>query len=350
MARMHPPERSFLRALVSLVVLVVVATACSNSTPAAPNAAASVGGSDITMAQLATTAAVFQSLASLQQTTCGQVDGETDTPAAACNRFSLGAMIQFRMAETYADANAITVDDAKVQKALDAFEKNVGADVLSTQLAASGATLEDVRELVRLSLVQEAVAKAVTADQLGEPELQKRYQQQIADYTTLHVDHILVDSKAQAEQIYQQVTAPGSTLEDFQALAKKVSTDPNAKKDGGELTLPATQLGSEFSDAALQLKPGEISKPVHTQYGWHVIYMIDKQVTPFDQARDKIVSQASTKAFQDWVQSQAGEIQVDPSFGRFDPATLQVQRITSTDPSATQPPPSGAVNGASATP
>jgi hypothetical protein len=78
--------------------------------------------------------------------------------------------------------------------------------------------------------------------------------------------------------------------------------------------------------------------------------MIDKQVTPFDQARDKIVSQASTKAFQDWVQSQAGEVQVDPSFGRFDPSTLQVQRITSTDPSATQPPPSGAVNGASATP
>ena len=107
---------------------------------------------------------------------------------------------------------------------------------------------------------------------------------------------------------------------------------------------------SEFSDAALKLKPGEISKPVHTQYGWHVIYMIDKQVTPFAQARDKIVSQASTKAFQDWVQSQAGEIQVDPSFGRFDPTTLQVERISSTDPSATQPPPSGAVNGAPATP
>jgi parvulin-like peptidyl-prolyl isomerase len=194
------------------------------------------------------------------------------------------------------------------------------------------------------------VAKALAEGQLTDAQLQQQYQQSIGDYTTLHVDHILVDSKAQAEQIYQQVTAPGSTLEDFQALAKKVSTDPNAKKDGGELTLPASQLVSEFSDAALQLKPGEISKPVHTQYGWHVIYMIDKQVTPFDQARDKIVSQASTKAFQDWVQSQAGEVQVDPSFGRFDPATLQVQRITSTDPSATQPPPSGAVNGASATP
>jgi peptidyl-prolyl cis-trans isomerase C len=116
------------------------------------------------------------------------------------------------------------------------------------------------------------------------------------------------------------------------------------------LTLPASQLVSEFSDAALKLKPGEISKPVHTQYGWHVIYMIDKQVTPFAQARDKILQQVSTKAFQDYVQSQVGQIQVDPSFGRFDPTTLQVQRISSTDPSATQGPPSGAVNGAPATP
>ena len=127
-----------------------------------------MGGTDITMAQLASTAAVFSSIASLQQSTCGQTDGPTDTQAAACNRFSSGALIQFRMAETYAAANDITVDDADVQKTLDSFQKNVGADVLSTQLTASSATLDDVRELVRLSLVQEAVAKAVTADALGE--------------------------------------------------------------------------------------------------------------------------------------------------------------------------------------
>ena len=230
------------------------------------------------------------------------------------------------------------------------LQKNVGADTLHAQLTANGVTEDDVRELVRASLVQQQVAKALAQTQFTDAQLQQQYQQSIGDYTTLHVDHILVDSKAKAEEVYKQVTAPGSTLQDFQNLAKQVSTDPNAKKDGGELTLPASQLVSEFSAAALTLKPGEISKPVQTQYGWHVIYMIDKQVTPFAQARDKILQQASTKAFQDWVQTQVGEINVDPSFGRFDPTTLQVQRITSTDPSATQPTPSGAVNGAPATP
>ena len=333
-------------------MLVVLATACGKNTPAAHDAAASVGGSDITMAQLASTAAVFSSIASLRQSTCGQTDGPTDTQAAACNRFSLGAMIQFRMAETYASANGITVDDADVQKTLDSFQKNVGADVLSTQLAANNATLDDVRELVRLSLVQEAVAKAITAAQLGEQELQQRYHKQIADYTMLHVDHILVDSEAKAQAIYDQVTVPGFTLADFQALAKTESTDPNAAQDGGELTLPAGQLVSEFADAALALDNGEISTPVQTQYGWHVIWKIDEQVTPFDQARDQILQGAQVDEFGAWMRAQNadGQISVDPSFGRFDDQQLQVVRITSTDPSATASPSVDAVNGVPASP
>ena len=88
---------------------------------------------------------------------------------------------------------------------------------------------------------------------------------------------------------------------------------------------------------------------MQTQYGWHVIWMIDKKVTPFAQARNKLLQSASTQVFQTWMQGQTDQIQVDPSFGRFDPQTLQVVRISSTDPSATQPPPSGAVNGAPAT-
>jgi hypothetical protein len=327
--------------IVLSVLLALVLAACSSATARPP--AATVAGTSISTDELARTAGVFSTVAGLQQQPCGQTDGTTDTQEAACNRFSLGAMILFRLADSYATAHGITVDDAKVTKAFDAFQKNVGADTLHGQLVANGVNEDDVRELVRLSLVQQQVATAIASDQLSAADLQKQYQQAI-------VDHILVASKAQAEQIYKQVTAPGFTLQDFQALAKQVSTDPNAKKDGGELTLPASQLVSEFSSAALNLKPGEISKPVQTQYGWHVIWMIDKQVTPFAQARDKILQQASTQVFQTWVQGQTNQIQVDPSFGRFDPQTLQVMRITSTDPSATQPPPSGAVNGASATP
>ena len=129
---MRPSKRSVARALL-MVFVALGAAACSTG----PSPAATVSGSDITNDQLAKTAGVFKTVAGLQQQPCGQTDGDTDTPEAACNRFSLGALIQFREADLYAQANGVTVDDAKVQKALDSFQQSIGADKLSSQLSAN---------------------------------------------------------------------------------------------------------------------------------------------------------------------------------------------------------------------
>jgi foldase protein PrsA len=344
---MHPSPRSVLRALV-IAGLCLGLAGCASAAGAPP--AATVSGFDITNEQLAKTAGVFKTVAGLQQQPCGQPEGDTDTAEAACNRFSLGALIQFREADIYARANGVAVTDDKVQKTLDSFQQSVGADQLTTQLSANGVTIDDVRELIRLSLVQAAVAKAVTADRLTEDRLKQRYQDSVADYTTLHVDHILVQTEAEARSIYQRVTAPGFTLQDFQALAQKVSIDPNAAQDGGDLTLPASQLVAEFSAAAEKLKPGEISHPVQTQYGWHVIWMVGKVVTPYAQARAQVLQTASATEFEGWLRDQASEVQVDPSFGRYDVQSLLVVRISSTDPSATEAPPASASLPVTATP
>ena len=348
---MHPSRRLLPRALLGAIAFAVVLSGCAKSQTAA-NTAATVAGTDITTDQLARTAAVFTTVAAMSKQTCGQTDGPTDTQTAACNRTSLSTLIAFHLAESYAQANGLTVTDADVAKNLAAFQSSAGADVLATQLAANNATIDDVRELIRLSLVKDAVQAAIAAQRLDDAQLRARYQSSIADYSTLHVDHILVDSQAKAQAVYDQVSAPGTTLAEFQALAKQVSTDPNAAQDGGELTLLAGQLVPEFATAALALQPGEISPPVQTQYGWHVIWMIDQHVTPFAKARDKILTNAQPEEFAAWVREQnaAGQITVDPSFGRFDDQQLAVVRITSTDPSATQAPASGAVNGTSASP
>jgi parvulin-like peptidyl-prolyl isomerase len=343
---MTPSSRLFSRAVVALILGALALSACGTSQSAANNAAATVGGATIDTAQVAKMASVFQAVAALQQQQCGQTDGATDTPEAACNRFALSALILFHLSDAYASDHGITQSDADVEQSYSGFEQGVGKDTLATQLQANGVTTDDVKSLIRSSLTQNAVAKAVTEERLGPDGLRTQYENSIADYTNLHVDHILVKTEEEAQRIYEQVTAPGFTLADFQALAKKVSIDPNATKDGGELSVPANQLVPEFATPASALAPGEISKPVQTQNGWHVIWKIGEDVQPFSQVKDQLLQQAQQDQFGGWMREQtAGDaVSVDPSFGRFDPQQLAVVRITSTDPSATPPTPSAAAN------
>ena len=334
---MHPSRR--LVPLVLGTALIVLTTACGRA--AGPPAAAHVAGTEVTDAQLAVTAGVFESLFGLQHAPCGQQDGAGDTAEAACNRYSLGAMIQFRLVQDYASTNGITVSEVQVQKAIDGFEAQVGKDTLAVLLTTNNVTHDDFTQLVRLSLLENEVATHL--GKVGVGQLRTAYQQNPEQYATLTVDHILVKTKAEAENVYRQVTAPGATRGDFLKLAKQVSIDPSAAQNSGALppATPASKFVKPFADAALAMKPGEISRPVHTPFGWHVIHLVDKQITPFGQIR----KQAEANAFRDWVrqQDQAGAIDVDPSFGRFDPSTLQVVRITSTDPSATASPATGSV-------
>ena len=188
-------------------------------------------------------------LASLQQTTCGQIDGATDTQAAACNRFSLGAMIQFRMAETYADANDITVDDAEGARRRSTPSRRTWAPTsCTTQLAASGGHAR------RRPRARAAVPRTGGGRQgrHRRPAGRRRAAEALpaADRRLHHAarrSHPGRLRRRRPRQIYEQVTAPGFTLADFQALAKQESTDPNAPQDGGELTLPAGQLGAASS-------------------------------------------------------------------------------------------------------
>jgi hypothetical protein len=334
---MHPARR--LVPLVLGTAFIVLTTACGRA--AGEPAAAHVAGTEVTDAQLAVTAGVFESLFGLQHAACGQQDGAGDTAEAACNRYSLGAMIQFRLVQDYASTNGITVPEDQVQKAIDGFEAQVGKETLAALLTTNNVTHDDFTQLVRLSLLENEVATYLGKVDVG--QLRTAYQQNPEQYATLTVDHILVKTKAEAENVYRQVTAPGATRADFLKLAKNVSIDPSAAQNSGALppATPATKFVKPFADAALALKPGDISRPVHTPFGWHVIHLVDKQITPFAQVR----KQAEANAFSDWVrqQDQAGAIDVDPSFGRFDPSTLQVVRIISTDPSATTSPATGSV-------
>ncbi len=102
--------------------------------------------------------------------------------------------------------------------------------------------------------------------------------------------HILVDSEAKAAEVADKV-AKG---EDFGKLAEQYSIDPGSKADGGKLGyFTKGQMVKEFEDAAFALKAGEVSKPVKSKFGWHVIKVEDRRTKSpptFEEVKDQILS------------------------------------------------------------
>ena len=101
--------------------------------------------------------------------------------------------------------------------------------------------------------------------------------------------HILVETEVSAHDVYAKVEKG----EDFGKLAEEFSRDPGSKADGGKLGyFTKEQMVKEFSDAAFGLKAGEVSKPVKSKFGWHIIKVDDKRTKPlptFEEVKGQII-------------------------------------------------------------
>ncbi|EQB63127.1 MAG: PpiC-type peptidyl-prolyl cis-trans isomerase [candidate division Zixibacteria bacterium RBG-1] len=105
----------------------------------------------------------------------------------------------------------------------------------------------------------------------------------------LHPRHILVKEKKEADEIYSLLKKGAN----FDTLAKEKSIDPSAQENGGDLSWVSWgMMVDPFQEAAWKLKAGQISGPVKTQYGWHIIKLEERKAVenpvPFDQLRESI--------------------------------------------------------------
>lgn len=154
-------------------------------------------------------------------------------------------------------------------------------------------------------LAQAAVEQYLKDHQPSEAQLQAAYQDQLKSMDTheYKARHILVKDEDQAKDIIAQLGKGGN----FAALAKKYSLDPGSKANGGDLGdwFPPSSMVPEFGAALAGLKKGEYTKqPVHSQYGWHVIQLVDERSQPaptFEQLHDKLSEQVQRKAMGDYL-------------------------------------------------
>jgi peptidyl-prolyl cis-trans isomerase D len=179
----------------------------------------------------------------------------------------------------------VSPDDAEIRAA---YEKNKSKYQVPERRVARYA-LVDVNQ-IRQNL------------QVSDDMLKLQYQANIQQYQVpnrVHVEHILFmtvgktdaeveEVKKRAEDVLQQVKKGGK----FEDLAKKYSEDPGSKDKGGDLTwITQGQTVPEFEKTAFSLSPGQVSDLVKTQYGFHIIKVLEKETAhtkPFDQVKDSL--------------------------------------------------------------
>ncbi|MFI5013422.1 MAG: peptidylprolyl isomerase [Hyphomicrobiales bacterium] len=114
----------------------------------------------------------------------------------------------------------------------------------------------------------------------------------------LKARHILVEDEATAKRVAERAKKG----EDFIALSKEFSKDPGSAGEGGDLGwFTRDKMVKEFSEAAFKLEPGQISDPVKSQFGWHIIKVEDKRtkpIPPFEDVQEQIGTYLSQKAQQ----------------------------------------------------
>lgn len=119
----------------------------------------------------------------------------------------------------------------------------------------------------------------------------------------LRIRHILVTTEDEAKAIAKELAAKP---ESFDEVAQKKSKDPTAKNGGDIGYVLEGSIVKEISDTAISLKKGQVSGPVKTQFGWHIVKLEDRRpsnILPYDTAKAKVEQELTMKIIQDYQKS-----------------------------------------------
>jgi len=177
-------------------------------------------------------------------------------------------------------------------------------DVIVLAQAAEQQRLGDKPEVQRQvafernKVLMEALLRNAGKAALTDDAMHKVYDEAVKKMTNeeeVHARHILVPSEDEAKAILAQLKGGA----DFAALAKEKSKDPGAAEGGDLGYFTKEQMVPEFAEVAFKLDKGQLSDPVKTQFGWHIIKVEDKRIRPtptFEQVKPQIENYVAHRA------------------------------------------------------
>jgi peptidyl-prolyl cis-trans isomerase C len=225
------------------------------------------------------------------------------------------------IAESEIGADMGTLPEAQKRMSLLEFliDNQLFAEAAEAEKLGEGPAFEQRLTYLKRRALRELYFEKIIKTSVSDADARKLYDEQVAKLKPeeeVSARHILVDTEDKAKELKEKIKGGG----DFAALAKENSKDPGSKDDGGNLGyFGHGQMVPQFEEVVFKLQKGEVSDPVKTDFGWHLIKIEDrrmKQPPAFDIVKDRIVqSQLLQKAQQSAImlRSKAKIELVDPA-------------------------------------
>ncbi|WP_062352253.1 peptidylprolyl isomerase [Bacillus kwashiorkori] len=246
---------------------------------------------------------------------CGNGDNVAETKAGNITQDEFYQVLKERYGEATLQelvyekvlADKYEVTDKEVEAEIETFKEQLG-ESYSMFLAQYGIKDdEQLKDILRMQLLQE---KAVLDGQtITDEELQEQYNM---ESKTVTARHILVADENTAKEVLDKL----NNGEKFEDLAKEYSTDGTKDKGGDLGVLDPNSLDRDFAVAAFKLKEGEVSSPVKSQFGYHIIEATKvedkKDVKPFAEMKSELEDKVKqTKVTQTAVQDALNKLVKD---------------------------------------
>ncbi|OHX55985.1 foldase [Planococcus salinarum] len=188
---------------------------------------------------------------------------------------ALDVLISNEIIRQEAEEADITVTEEELEAELVEYEEMYGgAQGLEAAIAESGLTMEDLKtEMEHFLKIEKMIGPDIEITDEAIETYFKENQESLGQGVKVEASHILTETKEQAGEVAKKLADGG----DFAELATEYSLDAASAENGGELgSFGKGAMAPAFEEAAFAMEPGEISEPVETEFGYHIIKVTDK--------------------------------------------------------------------------
>lgn len=224
----------------------------------------------------------------------------------------LDVLIADKIMQSEVQKQNIVISDEQIEVDFEEMKDFYGSDeALQTELDKYGLTVEDVKKNIKSNLEIELLLEPyieITDEEMA--EYFETNKEKFGQEEQVKASHILVETEEEALEVKAKIDAG----EDFAELAKEHSTDTANSEQGGNLGyFPEGKMVKEFSDVAFSLGIDEISDPVKTNHGYHIIKVEDRleeKLPVFEENIDEIKNQLfQTKSYEAYMKWYAEKLE-----------------------------------------